>query len=189
MRRNTLLKRVLSEKGGVQWEGGRHAVNEGAGKDFYTIRQNPMKRSGPGHSVNRRTLKTEKLLFLSPSRKSALICALFSCRSWHLSRQPFCQKTTQDPEIEGSRSQQRSVTDRPPLSGCTETLQNMCFGSFRAPEERSYWTLITSRTLDFRVFCHVLSLSQPLTSQFAILKFRTEKTVPVHRVSFWKGGF
>ena len=29
---------------------------------------------GPGHSVNRRSLKTEKLLSSSPSRKSALIC-------------------------------------------------------------------------------------------------------------------
>ena len=31
------------------------------------------------------------------------------------------QKTTKDPEIEGSRSQQRSVTDHPPFCDCTET--------------------------------------------------------------------
>ena len=31
-----------------------------------------IQRRAPGHSVNRRTLKTEKLLFSSPSRKSAL---------------------------------------------------------------------------------------------------------------------
>ena len=33
---------------------------------------------------------------------------------------PPNQKTTEDPEIEGSRSQQRSVTDHPPLYDCTE---------------------------------------------------------------------
>ena len=31
------------------------------------------------------------------------------------------QKTTKDPEIKGSRSQQRLVTDHPPLSECTKT--------------------------------------------------------------------
>ena len=31
------------------------------------------------------------------------------------------QKTTKDPEIKGSRIQQRSVTDHPPLSDCTKT--------------------------------------------------------------------
>ena len=57
---------------------------------------------------------------------------------------PPKSETTKDPEIEGSRSQHRSVTDHPPLSDCTEAQQNKCFGSFRAPEERSYRTLITS---------------------------------------------
>ena len=35
--------------------------------------QKAIQRRGPGHSVNRRTLKTEKLLCSSPSRKSALM--------------------------------------------------------------------------------------------------------------------
>ena len=43
-------------------------MNEGFGKDFYR-KGNSVKRSGD--SVNRRTLKTEKLLSSSPSRKSA----------------------------------------------------------------------------------------------------------------------
>ena len=42
-------------------------MNEGFGKDFYR-KGNSVKRS-----VNRRTLKTEKLLSSSPSRRSALI--------------------------------------------------------------------------------------------------------------------
>ena len=45
------------------------------------------------------------------------------------------QKTTKDPEIKGSRSQQRSVVD----------------------EERSYRTLMTSWTLDVLVFCRFLN--------------------------------
>ena len=45
-------------------------MNEGFGKDFYR-KGNSVKRSG--HSVNRLTLKIEKLLSSSPSRKSALI--------------------------------------------------------------------------------------------------------------------
>ena len=32
-----------------------------------------------------------------------------------------CQEAAKDPEIEGSRSQQRSVTNRPALSDCTKT--------------------------------------------------------------------
>ena len=48
-------KRVFSEKGG----GGRNSVNGGLGKDFYR-KGNAVKRSG--YSVNRRTLKTKKLL-------------------------------------------------------------------------------------------------------------------------------
>ena len=32
------------------------------------------------------------------------------------------QETTKDPKVEGSRSQQRSVTDHPPLSDCTEKI-------------------------------------------------------------------
>ena len=43
-------------------------MNEGFGKDFHR-KGNSVKR----HSVNRWTLKTEKLLFSSPSRKSALM--------------------------------------------------------------------------------------------------------------------
>ena len=41
-------------------------MNQGFGKDFYR-KGNSMK--GSGHSLNRRTLKTEKLLSSSPSRK------------------------------------------------------------------------------------------------------------------------
>ena len=44
-------------------------MNQGFGKDFYR-KGNSVKRSG--HSLNRRTLKTEKLLSSSPSRKPAL---------------------------------------------------------------------------------------------------------------------
>ena len=44
-------------------------MNEGFGKDFYR-KGHSVKRLG--HSLNCRTLKTEKLLSSSPSRKSAL---------------------------------------------------------------------------------------------------------------------
>ena len=56
------------------------------------------------------------------------------CRStririhWNI---PKSQKMTKDLEIEGSRSQQRSVTDHPPLSNCTKSTVKKCFGSFR----------------------------------------------------------
>ena len=45
-------------------------MNEGFGKDFYR-KGNSVKRSG--HSVNRRTLKSKKLLSKSTSQKSAPI--------------------------------------------------------------------------------------------------------------------
>ena len=44
-------------------------MNQGFGKDFYR-KGNSVKRLG--HSLNRRTLKIEKLLSSSPGRKSAL---------------------------------------------------------------------------------------------------------------------
>ena len=57
---------------------------------------------------------------------------------------------TEDPKVEGSRSQQRSVTDHPPLTAPklskTSVLELSC------PPERSDRTLITSWTLDFRDF-------------------------------------
>ena len=53
------------------------------------------------------------------------------------------RKTTKALETEGSRSQRRLVTDRLPLSDCTEHNKNKCCGSLRTPE-RSYRTLITS---------------------------------------------
>ena len=55
-----MKKGLFSEK-----EGG-NSVNEGFGKDFYS------KGKSRKRSVNRRTLKTEKLLSSSPPRKSAL---------------------------------------------------------------------------------------------------------------------
>ena len=58
----TKKKRAFSEKGGG------NSVKEGFGKDFYK-KGNSVKRSG--HSLNRRSLKIEKLLCSSPSRKSA----------------------------------------------------------------------------------------------------------------------
>ena len=65
--------RFSEKKGLFSEKGGGNSVNEGFGKDFYR-KGNSVKR-GPGHSghsVNRRTLKIEKLLSSSPSRKSAL---------------------------------------------------------------------------------------------------------------------
>ena len=66
MRRSTFQwkKGLFSEKGGG------NSVNEGFGKDFY---KEGIQWRAPGHSVNRRTLKTEKLLSSSPSRKLALV--------------------------------------------------------------------------------------------------------------------
>ena len=55
---------VFSEKGGG------NSVNRGFGKDFY--RKGNSQWRGSRHSLNRRTLKIEKLLSSSPSRKSAL---------------------------------------------------------------------------------------------------------------------
>ena len=75
---------------------------------------------------------------------------------------PIChivQETTEDLEIKGSRSQQRSITDHPLLSDCIKTQQNKRLGSFRTPEERSRRTLITSWTLDFQVFGRFLNCS------------------------------
>ena len=58
------------------------------------------------------------------------------------------QRSETDPEIKGSRSQQRSVTHHPSISDCTETQWNTYFGTLHTLEERSYRTLITSqRTL------------------------------------------
>ena len=48
----------------------------------------------------------------------------------------MCQKTTKDPEIKGSRSLQRSVTDHPLLS--VWELSTTC-----TPEERGFRTLTT----------------------------------------------
>ena len=59
---------LFSTKMGFSIKGGRHSVNDGFGKDFY-IKGKSVKRSG--HSMNRRALKTEKLLSSSPSRKAA----------------------------------------------------------------------------------------------------------------------
>ena len=74
---------ALSVKKGVFSEkGGGNSVNEGFGKDFYR-KGNSVKRSGP-FSVNCRTLKIEKLLSSSPSRKSALTitrCQNLGCTS------------------------------------------------------------------------------------------------------------
>ena len=60
----SVKKGVFSEKGGG------NSVNQGFGKDFYR-KGNSVKRFGPFHSLNPRTLKTEKLLSSSPSPKSA----------------------------------------------------------------------------------------------------------------------
>ena len=58
-------------------------MNEGFGKDFYR-KGNSVKRSG--HVVNRRTLKTEKLLSSSPSRKSQKLGCLRKGPLFHGSR-------------------------------------------------------------------------------------------------------
>ena len=63
MKHFSVKKRIFSEKRGG------HSVNEGFGKDSSG---KAIQWRGPGHSVNRQTLKTEKLLSSSPSRKSAL---------------------------------------------------------------------------------------------------------------------
>ena len=42
-------------------------------------------------------------------------------REENLANVGIFEETTQDPKVEGSRSQQRSVTDHTPLSDCTET--------------------------------------------------------------------
>ena len=68
MRRSTFLrgkKGGFSVKGGeaIQWIRGVVRISTGKAIQW----------RGPGHSLNRRTLKTEKLLSSSPSRKSALI--------------------------------------------------------------------------------------------------------------------
>ena len=54
-----------------QCKRGGHSVNEGLGKDNY--RKGSSMKRGPGHSVNRQTLKTEKFLSSSPSQKPALL--------------------------------------------------------------------------------------------------------------------
>ena len=66
MRRSTFQWR----KGFFGEKGGGNSVNKGFGKDFYR-KGNQWRASG--HSLNRRNLKTQKLLSSSPSRKSALI--------------------------------------------------------------------------------------------------------------------
>ena len=55
MKHFSVKKGFFSERGG----GGRHSVTEGLGKDFYR-KGNLVKRSG--HSVQRRTLRAQKLL-------------------------------------------------------------------------------------------------------------------------------
>ena len=56
------------------------------------------------------------------------------------------QKTTKDPQVKGSRSQQRSVTDHLPLSDCTAPKQSTTsvLGALVALRERSCRILITS---------------------------------------------
>ena len=63
-------KHFSVKKGVFSAKGGGNSVNEGFGKDFY--RKGKSQRRGSGHSLNRRTLKIEKLLSSSPSQKSAL---------------------------------------------------------------------------------------------------------------------
>ena len=46
-------------------------MNQGFGKDFYR-KGNSVKSFGPGHSLNRRILKIEKVAVLIPFPKSAL---------------------------------------------------------------------------------------------------------------------
>ena len=50
----------------------RKIISEGGGLVRISTRK-AIQCKGPGHSVNRRTLKVEKLLSSSPSRKSALL--------------------------------------------------------------------------------------------------------------------
>ena len=60
------------------------------------------------------------------------------------------QQTAKDPEIEGSWSEQRSVTDHPPHLWLHRKIRRntveQVFWGFRTPEERNYRTLMTSWT-------------------------------------------
>ena len=91
-------------------------------------------------------------------------------RSWRSGRK---RRKTRKSRVQDSRKQ-RSVTNHPPLSDCTEAQQNKCFGSFRTPEERSYRTLTTSWLRLRECFGEFLS------EWFFSSGFRAEKT-PKHK--------
>ena len=68
------------------------------------------------------------------------------------------QETTKDPKVEGSRSYQGSVTALFRGTKAAQTVVLLRFGAIRERRMARDWSLLTSWTLDFRVFCLFLIL-------------------------------
>ena len=96
------------------------------------------------------------------------------------------QETTKDPQTESSRSQQRSVTDLPPLSDCTPLQSSKGVGGCVVGKRRNVRTLMPCLTPDFLVSCPVqdTQIRNPLTLSSAGSKRNTSTETPREELDY-----
>ena len=116
------------------------------------IQQNSLRKGSP-YGISVSSIRTR---LWTPSLRRPFPRLLRKHRKKKLIRRTF-QETTKDPEVEGSRSYQSSVT--PLLQGhqSSQTLVLVCFGATREGRIICDRSLLTSWTLDFFVLYRFLS--------------------------------